>query len=68
MSESDLSDDGSDRFVDSAVVRGDDAKVRAGIDAHLAAGADQVAIQALSSDPSDQLPRDEWRRLAAILF
>jgi probable F420-dependent oxidoreductase len=68
MSESDLADDGSDRFVDSAVVWGDDATVKAGIDAHLAAGADQVAIQALSADPTAQLPRDEWRRLAAILF
>jgi probable F420-dependent oxidoreductase len=68
MSDSDLSGEGSDRFVDSAVVWGDDAKVKAGIDAHLSAGADQVAIQALSSDPSDHLPRDEWRRLASILF
>ncbi|NMO56752.1 TIGR03620 family F420-dependent LLM class oxidoreductase [Actinoplanes sp. TBRC 11911] len=68
MSDSDLTGDGSDRFVDSAVVWGDDQAVRAGIDAHLAAGADQVAIQALSADPTDQLPRDEWRRLASILF
>jgi hypothetical protein len=68
MSESDLSGDGSNRFVDSAVIWGDDDNVRAGIDAHLTAGADQVAIQVLSSDPSDHLPRDEWRRLAAILF
>jgi probable F420-dependent oxidoreductase len=68
MSESDLSGEGSDRFVDSAVVWGDDATVRAGIDAHLSAGADSVAIQALSSDPSEHLPRDEWRRLASILF
>lgn len=68
MSESDLSGEGSDRFVDSAVVWGDDDKIRAGIDAHLEAGADQVAIQALSVDPANHLPRDEWRRLASILF
>jgi probable F420-dependent oxidoreductase len=60
----DLSGSGSDRFLDQAVVWGSDEQIRAGIDAHLEAGADHVAIQVL---PADHLPSDEWRRLAEIL-
>ncbi|WP_229069019.1 TIGR03620 family F420-dependent LLM class oxidoreductase [Actinoplanes sp. DH11] len=68
LDESDLAGDGSDRFIDSAVAWGDAAAVRAGVDAHLAAGADHVAVQVLVADgmpPS--LPRDEWRQLAGVL-
>jgi probable F420-dependent oxidoreductase len=68
MTDDDLSGPGSDRFIDSAVVWGDDATVRAGLDAHLTAGADQVAIQVLSADASPHLPREEWRHLAEVLF
>ncbi len=67
MTDADLAGDGSDRFIDSAVVWGDDAAVRAGVQAHLDAGADQVAVQVLTTDPTPHLPRDEWRRLAALL-
>ena len=63
----DLAGEGSDRFVDQAVIWGDDQKVRDGLAAHLAAGADHVAVQVLPADPSDHLPRAEWRRLAEIL-
>jgi len=63
----DLAGEGSDRFVDQAVIWGDDQKVRDGLAAHLAAGADHVAVQVLPTDPSDHLPRAEWRRLAEIL-
>jgi probable F420-dependent oxidoreductase len=64
----DLAGEGSDRFVDQAVVWGDDKAVRQGIDAHLAAGADHVAVQVLVADPAPRLPRDGWRRLAEILL
>ncbi|MEU4620730.1 TIGR03620 family F420-dependent LLM class oxidoreductase [Actinoplanes sp. NPDC023801] len=68
MDEADLTGDGSDRFIDSAVVWGDDARVRAGIDAHLEAGADHVAIQVLTLEGAPAaLPREQWRRLAGLL-
>lgn len=67
MSEADLAGEGSDRFIDSAVVHGDNDAVRAGVRAHLDAGADHVAVQVLSADPSPRLPRTEWRHLAEAL-
>jgi probable F420-dependent oxidoreductase len=67
MTDDDLAGEGSDRLIDSAVVWGDAAAVRKGVDAHLEAGADHIAVQVLSADPSPHLPRDEWRRLADAL-
>jgi probable F420-dependent oxidoreductase len=68
LDEADLAGDGSDRFIDSAVVWGDDEQIRAGIDAHLEAGADHVAIQVLTEDGSPAgLPREQWRRVAGLL-
>jgi probable F420-dependent oxidoreductase len=67
LTEEDLAGDGSDRFLDQAVIWGSDDAIRAGIDAHLKAGADHIAIQVLPADPTDHLPRAEWRRLAEIL-
>jgi probable F420-dependent oxidoreductase len=68
LTPADLEGDGSDRFLDQAVIWGPDDAIRDGINAHLSAGADHVAVQILSADPSDHLPRDEWRRLAKILM
>ncbi|MBO3743268.1 TIGR03620 family F420-dependent LLM class oxidoreductase [Actinoplanes flavus] len=66
--DSDLAGAGSDRFIDAAVVWGDDDRVRTGIDAHLDAGADHVAVQVLTEEGSPRrLPLAEWRRLAALL-
>ena len=67
LDDSDLTGEGSERFLDQAVIWGSDDQIRAGINAHLDAGADQVAVQILPLDPTDHLPREEWRRLAAIL-
>jgi len=39
---------GSDRLIDAVIAWGDEAAIRARIEAHLSAGADHVAIQALS--------------------
>jgi probable F420-dependent oxidoreductase len=64
----DLTGEGSDRFVDTAVIWGDTEAVRQGVDAHLTAGADHVAIQVLSADPSDHLPLEEWREIAKIFL
>lgn len=50
FTEADLADGGSDRLVDALVVWGDEETIRAGVQAHLDAGADQVAVQVLNSD------------------
>ena len=67
ITDDDLAGEGSDRLMDFAVTWGDEAAVRAGIDAHLSAGADHVAVQVLSADPAPRLPRAEWRRVAEAL-
>jgi probable F420-dependent oxidoreductase len=66
LTDEDLTGEGSDHFVDTAVVWGDEAAVRKGVDAHLSAGADHVALQVLSADPSPHLPLEEWRAMASI--
>ena len=66
ITDDDLAGEGSDRLMDFAVVWGDAAAVRRGIDAHLTAGADHVALQVLSADATG-LPLDEWRQVAQAL-
>jgi probable F420-dependent oxidoreductase len=61
----DFAQGGSDRLVDALVVWGDEDAIRARVEEHREAGADQVLIQAVSG--SDGLPREEWRRLAPAL-
>ena len=68
LDSSDLSGEGSERFLDQAVIWGSDDAIRAGIDAHLEAGADHVAIQVLSADAGDHLPLEEWRQMASIFL
>ncbi len=67
FTEDDLADGGSDRLVDAVVAWGDDDRIRTAVDAFHAAGADHVALQVLSDDPQEDLPREEWRRLARLL-
>jgi probable F420-dependent oxidoreductase len=50
FTESDLADHGSDRLIDALVAWGDEAAIRSRIEAHRAAGADQVAVQVLNED------------------
>ena len=50
FSESDLADGGSDRLVDALITWGDEDAIRARVEAHFAAGADQVALQVLNED------------------
>src|SRR3954471_14711322 len=61
----DIAGGGSDKLVDALVAWGDEDAIRARVDEHREAGADQVLIQAISG--SDGLPREEWRRLAPAL-
>ena len=51
FSEDDLDADGSDRLVDAIVAWGDERAVRERVQAHFAAGATHVCIQAISDDP-----------------
>jgi len=53
FSEEELSNGGSDRFIDAIVVWGDEATIRRRIQQHWDAGADQVCINALNPDGSD---------------
>jgi probable F420-dependent oxidoreductase len=61
----DIASGGSDRLVDALVAWGDLDAIRARVDAHREAGADQVLVQAVAA--GDGLPRDEWRELAPAL-
>ena len=49
--DADIADDGSDRLIDALVAQGDAASIGRGVTAHLEAGADTVAVQALGGDP-----------------
>ena len=55
FSDEDLEFPGSDRLIDALALHGDVDVVAAGLRAHLAAGADQIAIQVVSPD-NDILP------------
>ncbi len=70
FTDEDLTAPGSDQLVDELVVWGDDDAIRAGINAHLDAGADHIAIQALptAADDENGLPMASWRALAKILL
>ncbi|MQA95725.1 MAG: TIGR03620 family F420-dependent LLM class oxidoreductase [Streptosporangiales bacterium] len=55
-SERDIADGGSDALVDVLALHGDAATIAAGLTAHLDAGADHVAVQALTRRGEDPLP------------
>lgn len=55
----DFANGGSDRFVDAMVAWGDEAAIRARIQAHWDAGADHVCIQPLSTAETPMAPADE---------
>lgn len=67
FTEDDLADGGSDRLVDAVFAWGDENHVRDRIDTFHQAGADHVALQVVTGGPREQLPREEWRRLAYLL-
>ncbi len=60
--EDDLAEGGTDRLIDALALHGDAETVARGLRAHLDAGADHVAIQALGPDPLAS-----YRTLAEIL-
>lgn len=65
--EADVADGGTDQLVDAIVAWGDEAAIRARVDAHHDAGADHVCIQVLGEDFFAP-PVDAWRRLAPALL
>jgi len=63
FTEKELADGGSDRFIDAMVLWGDADRIKAGLRAHLDAGADQVCIQPVHAN-GDFAARD--RMLTAL--
>lgn len=65
--EEDFRSGGSDRLVDAVFALGDaDAIAKRASEFH-DAGADHLAIQVVTGDPSNDLPLATWRRLAEVL-
>jgi probable F420-dependent oxidoreductase len=62
----DLADTGSDRLVDAVVGWGDLDAVAARVKDHLAAGADHVCVQVLTSEPSPTMVVEQLRQLTAL--
>jgi probable F420-dependent oxidoreductase len=56
----------SDRLFDAIIAWGDEDAIVRRVEEHKQAGADHVCVQALTADPRE-LPREQWRRLAAAL-
>ncbi|MEU9354067.1 LLM class F420-dependent oxidoreductase [Streptomyces griseoloalbus] len=67
FTDADVVDGGSDRLIDAVFAWGDEDTIRARVTAFLDAGADHVALQVVEDAPADTLPREGWRRLAALL-
>lgn len=64
--EADFADGGSDKLADALLAWGDVAAIRARIDAHFAAGADQVAVQVMPKGGALMTAEDE-RVLAELI-
>ncbi|MEU1052248.1 LLM class F420-dependent oxidoreductase [Streptomyces sp. NPDC005876] len=67
FTEDDIADGGSDRLIDAVFAWGDEDTIHRRITAFHEAGADHVALQLVTDAPTDTLPREGWRRLAALL-
>jgi probable F420-dependent oxidoreductase len=67
-SDDDIADGGTRALIDDVVPQGSPARVAAGVQAHLDAGADHVCVQTLQPSGSTGVPADDWRALAAELI
>jgi probable F420-dependent oxidoreductase len=66
-SEDDVASGGSDRLVDDLVFWGEPDTIVEKLSAHVAAGADHVAVQVIGTEP-DQSAMPRWRLLAEALL
>ncbi|WP_306189452.1 LLM class F420-dependent oxidoreductase [Streptomyces sp. MK5] len=68
FTEDDVLHGGSDRLVDAVFAWGDESRIRARVEEFRAAGADHMALQIVTgTGDRDELPREQWRRLADLL-
>lgn len=67
FSDDDFADGGSERLVDALIASGDEAALRARVEAHHAAGADHVCVQVLG-ESMVEARMDDWRNLAPALL
>ncbi|MFH9660725.1 LLM class F420-dependent oxidoreductase [Streptomyces sp. NPDC017248] len=67
FTEDDVADGGSDRLIDAVFAWGEESRIRARIAAFHEAGADHVALQVVTANTGEVLPREGWRRLASLL-
>ena len=64
LSEADINDAGSDKFIDTTFAWGDIDAIRERIDEHIQAGANHVCVQPVRSDGNVQQP--DWDALEAL--
>ena len=64
--DADFADGGSDHLIDGIVAWGDMDAIVARVQLMRDAGADHVCVQVIRAD--DDLPRPDWRELAAALL
>ncbi|WP_128376245.1 LLM class F420-dependent oxidoreductase [Streptomyces cavernae] len=67
FTDDDFADGGSDRLIDALFAWGDEDRIRTRIADFHAAGADHVALQVVTGQSRNGLPRAEWRRVADLL-
>jgi probable F420-dependent oxidoreductase len=67
FTEEDIAAPGSDRLVDAMVAWGDEDAIAERVRQHTDAGADHVCIQVMFDREGMEMPREQWRRVAAAL-
>jgi probable F420-dependent oxidoreductase len=65
FTEADIANGGSDRLIDAVVPVGSPEQIAEIAQAHLAAGADHIALQPVGVDG---IPRDEWQAMAKAML
>jgi probable F420-dependent oxidoreductase len=66
FTDGDLAEAGSDRLVDALVAWGGEDAIRGRLQQFFAAGADHLALQAITADGRSNAPLSHWRRLADL--
>jgi probable F420-dependent oxidoreductase len=66
FAERDFADGGSERLAEALVAWGNEEAIRARVEQHLSAGANQICVQVITESPLEELQR--WRELAPALL